>query len=138
MTLKNPTEMPSKAPTLATVSASFSNADTTIIAIAVVASSILIVMTIIFHIQRRRLQHYEGNEDVAIASASSQDEKENTESWDDDDAENEKDNTYLYDAFLTHNWGNDNQNRDNHKRAVAFKTELEKMLGTKSLWLDEE
>ena len=45
---------------------------------------------------------------------------------------------FLYDAFLTHNWGLDGQNRDNHKRVVNFKKCLEKKFGMDSLWLDEE
>merc|ERR1712038_1619450 len=42
-----------------------------------------------------------------------------------------------YDAFLTHNWGKDNQKRDNHKRVVAFKNALTEF-GIENLWLDEE
>ena len=42
-----------------------------------------------------------------------------------------------YTAFLTHNWGKDESNRDNHARVVRFKKELEAN-GITNLWLDEE
>ena len=40
-------------------------------------------------------------------------------------------------AFLTHNWGKDVHNRDNHERVIRFKNELEKC-GIDQTWLDEE
>jgi len=46
--------------------------------------------------------------------------------------------TYLFDAFLTHNWGSDTKGRDNHQRVIRFKNELQKQPGIGNLWLDEE
>lgn len=40
-------------------------------------------------------------------------------------------------AFLTHNWGNDEEGRNNHKRVVQFKKALSEF-GIENLWLDEE
>jgi len=42
-----------------------------------------------------------------------------------------------YHTFLTHNWGEDMQKRNNHKRVVQFKKELAEH-GIENLWLDEE
>mmetsp|Transcript_27273 Transcript_27273/g.41043 ORF Transcript_27273/g.41043 Transcript_27273/m.41043 type:complete len:374 (-) Transcript_27273:139-1260(-) len=46
--------------------------------------------------------------------------------------------TYRFDAFLTHNWGRDTKNRDNHERVVRFKKELQTHNDIENLWLDEE
>ena len=50
----------------------------------------------------------------------------------------EQETSFLYDAFLTHNWGLDSEDRDNHNRVVKFKKHLEKKHKMDSLWLDEE
>eukprot|EP00551_Chaetoceros_affinis_P006372 CAMPEP_0203683248 /NCGR_PEP_ID=MMETSP0090-20130426/47422_1 /ASSEMBLY_ACC=CAM_ASM_001088 /TAXON_ID=426623 /ORGANISM="Chaetoceros affinis, Strain CCMP159" /LENGTH=288 /DNA_ID=CAMNT_0050552383 /DNA_START=680 /DNA_END=1547 /DNA_ORIENTATION=- len=49
-----------------------------------------------------------------------------------------KGTTYRFDAFLTHNWGRDSMDRDNHQRVIRFKNELQKQPGIGNLWLDEE
>jgi len=44
---------------------------------------------------------------------------------------------FIYDAFLTHNWGMDEQGRDNHERVSCFNAEL-KRRGFDQTWFDEE
>ena len=68
---------------------------------------------------------YDNDEDIIWAV-----EKKNEDSsWGDDEKR--------FDAFLTHNWGMDAQDRDNHERVVRFKNELQKS-GIDQMWLDEE
>jgi hypothetical protein len=45
--------------------------------------------------------------------------------------------SFLYDAFLTHNWGLDEMGRDNHIRVSKFNDELKKR-GFDRTWFDEE
>jgi hypothetical protein len=45
--------------------------------------------------------------------------------------------SFLYDAFLSHNWGLDESGRDNHKRVSKFNEELKKR-GFDRTWFDEE
>jgi len=46
-------------------------------------------------------------------------------------------NSNRFHAFLTHNWGEDNESRNNHKRVIQFKNALQSC-GIQNLWLDEE
>ena len=55
-----------------------------------------------------------------------------------EDPQEQETSSLLYDAFLTHNWGLDSEDRDNHNRVVKFKKHLEKKHKMNSLWLDEE
>ncbi len=45
--------------------------------------------------------------------------------------------TQQFTAFLTHNWDNDTEIRDNHQRVINIKNQLE-ACGIDNLWLDEE
>lgn len=49
----------------------------------------------------------------------------------------EDDEGFKYDAFLTHNWGYDEEGRDNHSRVKLFNEELKKQ-GFEETWFDEE